>query len=131
MKAITKQKSGMKNSILGFSDGAHRVTDAAKLEKYDRMVIFSGYVNYVEYPNAKDSEIIFMIASKDGNYRSIPSNLNNMRKYGYKNVTVVTNGTNLSRYTSDYLIIDPGSLLRNGHLSINVLNSKIIEYLND
>lgn len=131
MKAITKQNSGVKNSVLGFSDGAHRVTDASKLVKYDRMVIFSGYVNFVEYPNAKNAEVIFMIASKDGNYRSVPTNLNNMKKYGYSNVTVVTNGTEVDRFSSNFLIIHPGNLLRNGHLSINVLNSKIIEYLND
>ena len=132
LKAITKQKSGVKNSILGFSDGAHQVYHAAKTEVYDRIVIFSGYVDiYNIFENAKNTEIMFMIGSNDGNYSQAKVALNNLIKAGFKNLTMVSMGSDLTRYESNALVINPGKLMKNGHLSENVLNSGIIEYLND
>lgn len=132
MKAITKQQSGVKNSILGFSDGAHQVLEAAKYEKYNSIVVFSGYVDYFsEVENANNPEIIFIIASNDGNYRGVKSGINRMKNYGYKNVTLITDATDLGIYEKIYLHIHPGSLMKRGHLTENIFNSKIIEYLND
>ena len=133
LKAITKQKSGVKNSILGFSDGAHYVFHALKNETYNRVVVFSGYMDvYSEYKNAKNTEIIFMIASGDGNYTQAQTALRNLIKQGFKNLSMVSMGTNLKSFESSALIINPGSkLMKNGHFSENVINSGIIQYLND
>ena len=132
LKAITKQKNGVKNSILGFSDGAHQVLEASKYEYYDRMIIFSGYVDYYStIVNAQNSEIIFMIASSDGNYKQAKTAINNMIKNGFQNVTIVSMGNDLSRYEKDILVINPGNQMKNGHYSINVINSGIIEYATD
>lgn len=132
LKAITKQKSGVKNSILGFSDGAHQVLNAAYKENYDKIIIFSGYADGARLvENAKNSEVILIIASNDGNYSQAKSTLNNMVTNGYKNVTFVSNGNDLSSFSNRALIINPGNLMKNGHYSINVINSGIIEYAND
>ena len=132
LKAITRQQSGVKNSILGFSDGAHQVLDAAKFEKYNTYVIFSGYVDYFDkIEGARNSEIIFVIAANDGNYRGVKVDVSRMKNQGYKSVTVITNATDLGIYHSVFLQINPLKLMKYGHLTENIFNSKIIEYLND
>lgn len=133
VKAIVRQKSGVKNSILGFSDGAHKVMHASNKSTYDRIVVFSGYTDGVEgLKNAKNSEVMFIIASRDGNYSQAQSALRHMMSSGYTNVTVISNGSDMSKYFSDkYLVINPGSLIKNGHLTENVFLSGIIEYCND
>lgn len=133
IKAITKQKTGVKNSILGFSDGAHNVMDGLRLENYDRIVVFSGYADYINtLENAKNSEIMIIIAPNDSNYLQAKSTINNMRNYGFKNATIISNGTELpNAYGSTYLVITPGNIMKNGHFTENILLSRIIEYLND
>ena len=106
--------------------------DASKYEYYDRVIIFSGYVDYYSaIVNAKNSEIIFMIASGDANYKQAKSAINGMIKNGFQNVTIVSMGNDLSIYEKDILVINPGNQMKNGHYSINVINSGIIEYAND
>ena len=132
IKAITKQQPGVKNSILGFSDGANKVLHASKNDIYDKIIIFSGYTDDVAtIENAKDKEIIFMIGSNDGNYSQTKTSINHMLNSGYKNITIVSMGNDLTKYEKNILIINPGNLMRNGHLTVNVFNSKIIEYAND
>ena len=57
--------------------------------------------------------------------------INNMIKNGFQNVTIVSMGNDLSRYEKDILVINPGNQMKNGHYSINVINSGIIEYATD
>ena len=132
IKAITKQKAGVQNSILGFSDGAHKVLHAANKENYKSIVIFSGYTDGASgIDNAKNKEIIFMIAGNDANYSQAKSAMNNMRNSGYQNVTMVTTANDLSNYENSVLIINANNLMKKGHYSENVFTSGIIEYLND
>ena len=133
VQTIIKQKSGVKNSILGFSDGAHKVMQASNKVIYDRIVVFSGYTDGVQsLENAKNAEVMFIIAPNDGNYSQAKAALRNMKNSGYTNVTVITNGTDAVNLFSDkFFVITPGSLMKNAHDTINVLNSGIIGYLND
>lgn len=132
-KAITKQKENVKNSILGFSDGAHKVMHASNKMKYDKIIVFSGYTDGVNnLNNAKNSEVFFIIATRDGNYSQAQSALRHMKESGYTNVTVISNGSDMAKLFSDkFLVINPGSSMKNGHLTENVLLSGIIEYAND
>lgn len=133
VKAITRQKSNVKNSILGFSDGAHKVMHASNLVVYDKIIVFSGYTDGVaSLDNAKNSEVMFIIAPNDGNYSQAKVALRNMKNSGYTNVKIITNGTDVINAFSDkFLVITPGSLMKNAHDTINVLNSRIISYAND
>ena len=133
VKAITKQKSNVKNSILGFSDGAHKVMHASNKVVYDKIIVFSGYTDGVQsLENAKNSEVMFIIAPNDGNYTQAQHALRNMKNSGYKNVTVISNGTDMiKKFADQFLVIIPGTLMKNAHDTINVLNSGIISYAND
>ena len=133
LRAITKQQSGVKNSLLGFSDGAHQVLDGDKFFQYDTLVVFSGYVDYIStVPAAKNSEIIYIIAANDGNYQGVKTGINQMKTNGFSNVVAITNATDLGIYERTFLLhINPGQLMKFGHFTENIFNSKIIEYLND
>ena len=133
VKAITKQKTGVKNSILGFSDGAHKVMHASNKMVYDRIIVFSGYTDGVSsLTNAKNSEVFFIIAPSDGNYTQAQTALRQMKESGFRNVTIVSSGSDMSKKFSDsFLVINPGSLMKNGHLTENVMRCGIIEYAND
>ena len=132
LKAITKQKAGVQNSILGFSDGAHQVLHASNKENYKSIVIFSGYTDGASsLENAKDKEIIFIIAANDANYSQAKTAMNNMKSSGYKNVTMINTLNDVSRFDSIFLTINVNNLMRKGHYSENVFTSGIIEYLND
>ena len=133
VKTITKQKNNVKNSILGFSDGAHKVMHASNKIVYDKIIVFSGYTDGVEsLVNAKNSEVMFIIAPNDGNYTQAQHALRNMKTSGYTNVTIISNGTDMiDKFADKFLVITPGTLMKNAHDTINVLNSRIISYAND
>ena len=133
VKAITKQKNNVKNSILGFSDGAHKVMHASNKIIYDKIIVFSGYTDGVAgLENAKNSEVMFIIAPNDANYSQAQSALRGMKNSGYKNVTIISNGTDMiNNFADKFLVIIPGTLMKNGHLTENVLLSGIISYCND
>ena len=133
LKAITKQKTGVKNSILGFSDGAHKVMHASNKMTYNTIIVFSGYTDNVKsLTNAKKSEVFFIIAPKDGNYSQAKTILRDMKSSGYTKVTIISSGTDMaSEFRDKFLVINPGTLMKNGHLTENVFRSGIIEYLND
>lgn len=133
VKAITRQKSNVKNSILGFSDGAHKVMHASNKVVYDKIIVFSGYTDGVEsLANAKNSEVMFIVAPNDGNYSQAKVALRNMKNSGYSNVKFITNGTDaINAFSDKFLVITPGSLMKNAHDTINILNSGIISYCND
>lgn len=132
-KAITKQKGNVKNSILGFSDGAHKVMHASNKVVYDKIIVFSGYTDGVEsLTNAKNSEVMFIIAPNDGNYSQAQHALRSMKDSGYRNVTIISNGTDMiNKFADKFLVIIPGNLMKNAHDTINILNSGIISYAND
>lgn len=133
VKAITKQKAGVKNSILGFSDGAHKVMHASSKMYYDRIIVFSGYTDGVDsLDNAKNSEVMFIIAPNDGNYSQAQNALRHMMNSGYNNVTIISNGSDMIKlFSHKFLVITPGNIMKNGHLTENILLSGMIEYLND
>ena len=55
-----------------------------------------------------------------------------MKNSGYNNVTIISNGTDMaSKFSDKFLVITPGSIMKNGHLTENILLSGMIEYLND
>ena len=103
-----------------------------KYHKIEEIIVFSGYVDGAGgLENAKNSEVMFIIAPSDGNYSQAQTALWNMRA-GYKNVTIMSIGSDMAtKFSSHFLVINPGSLMKNGHLSENVLLSGIIEYAND
>ena len=131
-QAVVGHKSG-KNSIMGFSTGGTKVMGSANLYNYDRVIVFSSYYNWpTTAERVKNIEVMFYMPNGDHLYKQARETLINMKKSGYKNVTVVTNSSELKNLLgNDFLVINPGSQMISGHVTQNVINSNIISYVND
>ena len=132
-KSIFNQKSTAKNSIIGFSTGGTKVMGAASINNYDRVIVFSSYYNWATTAERlKNKEIMFYIPNKDHLYPQAKATLSDMKKSGYTNVTIVSNSTELANmFGNNFLVINPGSLMINSHVTENVIRSSIISYANE
>jgi len=133
VKAFVSQKSGVKNSIIGFSTGGTKVMGAANLSNYDRVIVFSSYYNWpTSANNVKNKEVMFYIPNGDHLYKQAKTTLNDMKKSGYTNVTIVTNSSELTNlFKNDFLVINVGGLMTNAHVTENVVKSGILSYANE
>ena len=133
VQACVKQKSGVRNSIIGFSTGGTKVMGAANLHNYDRVIVFSSYYNWAGTANnLKNKEIMFYIPNGDTLYKQAKETLRDMKKAGYTNVTIVTNSSELiNLYKDTFLVINVGSLMTNAHVTKNVTDSNVISYANE
>ncbi len=131
-QATVGHKSG-KNSIAGFSTGGTKVMGSANLYNYDRVIVFSSYYNWAtSAERVKGIEVMFYMPNGDHLYNQAKATLNDMKKSGYRNVTVVTNSSELTNlFGNDFLVINPGSLMTSAHVTKNVTDSKMISYVND
>ena len=130
---IMNQKKGTRNSIAGFSTGGTKVMFAADKYDYDRVIVFSSYFNWpYNTNNVKNKEVMFYVPSKDHLFTQAKSTLNDMKRAGYTNVTIVTNSNDLvNAFGNTFLVINPGSSMLTGHLSDNVLRAGLFAYCND
>ena len=131
-QAVVGHKSG-KNSIAGFSTGGTKVMGSANLYSYDRVIVFSSYYNWAtSAERVKGVEVMFYMPNGDHLYNQAKATLNDMKKSGYKNVTIVTNSSELSNlFGNTFLVINPGSLMTSAHVTKNVTESRMISYVND
>ena len=134
VQVITNQKSGVKNSILGFSTGGKYVLEASHRFNYYKTVIFSSWsADPASTVNVKNKEVLYFIPYGDSLYRLAKDTLVELRNYGYKYVTLVTNSSELLGMFngSGFRLINPGSGMISGHVSSNVASSGIVAYVND
>ena len=131
-QAVVGHKSG-KNSIAGFSTGGTKVMGAANLYTYDRVIVFSSYYNWAtSAERVKGIEVMFYMPTGDHLFNQAKATLNDMRKSGYTNVTVVTNSSDLiNNFGNSFLVINVGSSMISSHVTKNVINSHMISYVND
>ena len=131
VKAITNQKSYVKNSILGFSTGGTKVMAAANMFEYDKVIVFSSYYNWPTSADyVKNKEVLFYIPSNDHLYNQAKTTLNSMSDY--QNVTVVSNSNEMGKlFGNKYLVINPGTLMHGRHVTENVTRARIFSYAND
>ncbi len=118
VKAIVKQKSGMRNSVAGYSMGGPAAGKAAYLNNYDRLLVVNSYVNASDLPSLKNKEIYIYSPNGDSMYHATKGTLLHIhRDGGFKNVTVITNNSEIiNNYgQSTMLIVNPGSSQGYGH----------------
>ena len=132
-KLIFNQKNGVRNSIGGFSTGGTKVFWTADKYNFDRVIIYSSYFNWPgSTMNLKNKEIIFYIPNKDILFNQARSTLSDLKKIGYSNVTIVSNSSELAnRFSKDFLVINPGSLMISSHVTENVVRSNMFSYANE
>jgi hypothetical protein len=130
VRSIVNQKTGRRNAIGGYSLSGPAAADAAYKGIYDRLIIFDTYFNDVASKyNLKNKEIIVYSPVEDTMLRHTIISLDAMASSGYTNVTIVTNNSDLiNRYSSSFLIFNPGSQMGSGHASKNITNAKVFSY---
>ncbi len=134
VQVITNQKSGVNNSILGFSTGGKFVIDAANKFNYYKTVVFSSWCpDPASTVNVKNKDVMYFIPYNDGLYRLAKETLIELRNYGYKKVTLVTNSNELLNMFngSGFKVVNAGSGMVSAHASRNVRLSGVISYVND
>ena len=130
IKSIVGQKSGMKNSVGVYSMSGQCSGEAANLGIYDRLFIINSYVNYYEVEKLNIDIVIFS-PSGDSMLKNTRNTLNNLYKYRNNRVTLITNNNELlndERYTSQFLVINPGRQMGSGHGYVNISKANMFSY---
>lgn len=133
IKSIVNQKKGVKNAVGGFSMGGPESGKAARLGNYDRLVICNSYFEAGNKENInalKNKEIIIFAPSKDDRTPT-GETINNLVNNKYTNVTIISNYAkfvNNSRYSSKFLVINPGTQMGCCHLYANITKANLFAY---
>jgi len=116
-KGIIKQKSGVINSVAGYSMGGPEAGKAAHLNNYDRLFIVDSYIDSSDIALLRNKEIYIYSPVGDSMYKHTRTTLNRIVNDGnFKNVTVVSNNKEIiNSYSNKMLIVNPGSSQISGH----------------
>ena len=131
VKAITKQKSGKKNSVGGYSLGGPAAGSAMIRSNYDRLFILHSKVELSHAVKLKDKEIYVYAPKGDAKMGgSTRTTLTQLKNDGArKNLTVVTNDSSIINTFSNYFtIVNPGSEQGSGHGYVNFTNGNVFAF---
>ena len=130
VKAIVKQNKGMKNAVGGYSLGGPSAGRAAYKSNYDSLYVVNTYLDATDLPSLRDKEIYIYSPRGDSMYKHTKTLLNRIVSDGqFKNVTVVTNNTEIiNNHQDKLLIVNPGSAQGSGHGYNNIANSNMFAY---
>ena len=131
VRSIVNQKNGVKNTMGGYSGSGQYAGTAANNGPYDRLIICNTSFNADKTTNLFNKEIIIFSPTGDFMVDHTTTGLNYMRMKGYTNVTVITNNSSLLKnksYYSNFLMINPGSQMGNGHGYSNIINAHLFSY---
>ena len=130
VKSIVNQKSGVKNTVGGYSMSGPAAGAAASDDMYSRLIIFDSHFSNVTSNNRiKNKEIIIYSPVGDDMLRYTLSTLNEMITTNYSNVTIVSNNKQIiDKYSKYYLVVNPESKLGSGHYASNITNANVYAY---
>lgn len=131
VKAITKQKSGKKNSVGGYSLGGPAAGSAMINGNYDRLFIVHSKVELSHTKLLKDKKVYVYAPKGDvkmgGSTRTTLTSFKN--DGARKNLTVITNDSSIIKTFSDYFtIVNPGSEQGSGHGYVNFTNGNLFAF---
>ena len=132
IKGIVKQKSGKKNTVAGYSMGGPDAGKALLYSNYNAVFIVCSYIDNSILQQLKEKEIYVYSPKGDSMLKTTRTMLNNIKTSGgFKNVTVVTNNSELiNNYSGSMLIVNPGSAQGSGHGWINIVNGNLFAFAN-
>ncbi len=131
VKSLVNQKSGVKNAVGAYSGSGEAVGYAGHNGGYDRVVIFNSYFKPYYNLNLKNKEIIVYSPNNDKLQGATKDTIGSMIRNGYTNVTIISNNStiiNNTNYSSNYLIINPGSQMGAGHGYVNIPPTNVFSY---
>ena len=130
VKAIVKQKSGVKNAVAGYSMGGPDSGKAMIRYNYDKLIICMSYVDSSDLDGLKDKEIYIFSPRGDSMVSRTKPMLDSIRsKGGFKNVTLITNnGDLINNYSSSMLVVNPGDKMGTGHTWDNFTKANLFAF---
>ena len=129
IKSIVSQKDGVKNAVGGYSMSGEAAGDAANNGSYDRLIIFDSNFEVSKNTNLRNKEIVIYSPVNDAMLKHTLTTLNNMMNYIYSDVTIVSNNSQIiNKYSSKFLVINPGNLMGEGHGYVNISNGNVFSY---
>ncbi len=132
VRAIINQKSYASNTIGGYSLGGPYAASAAETGPYDRLFIVDSYFhNPSTFTNIKKKPIFYYSPIGDDMAAKTQNALNKMFDTNYGNVIIVSNNSFYTKYSSKYLVINPGNAMGSGHASSNITNANYFSFANE
>ncbi len=130
VKAITKQKSGKKNSVAGYSLGGPAAGKAMINGNYNRLFILHAKVELNDTAKLKNKTIYVYSPKGDKLSDSTRTTLVSFKNNGAgKNITVVTNNSEfIKTFSSVFTIVNPGSAQGSGHGYANFVNGNVFAF---
>ena len=130
VKAITKQKSGKKNSVAGYSLGGPAAGNAMIYGNYDRLFILHAKVELPATAKLKNKTIYVYSPKGDKLSSSTRTTLVSFKNDGAgKNLTLVTNNTEfIKTFGNVFTIVNPGSAQGSGHGYANFVNGNLFAF---
>ena len=130
VKAITKQKSGVKNSVGGYSLGGPAAGGAMKIGNYDRLFILHSKVELTDTASLKGKKIYVYSPKGDKLSDSTRTTLVSFKNNGAgKNLTLVTNNSEfIKTFGNIFTIVNPGSAQGSGHGYANFVNGNVFAF---
>lgn len=129
VKQLINQNKNARNNVGGYSNGGPPVGDAIEKGNYNKVMIIDSSFYWVSTrPKAKDLEYV-IYSPRGDSWRGTDTFINELYRFGVKDVTVVSNNTSfIDRFKDKYLVINPGNSMKNGHTSENLLVSNFFSY---
>ena len=130
VKAITKQRSGKKNSVAGYSLGGPAAGGAMVNGNYNRLFIIHARVELSHTSRLKNKTIYVYSPKGDSQEERTRETLTALKNDGAgKNVTLVSNNTSLiNTFGSYFTIVNPGSAQGSGHGYVNFVNGNLFAF---
>ncbi len=130
VKAITKQKSGKKNSVAGYSLGGPAAGNAMVNGNYDRLFILHAKVELPATAKLKNKTIYVYSPKGDKLSSSTRTTLVSFKNDGAgKNLTLVTNNSEfIKTFGNVFTIVNPGSAQGSGHGYANFVNGNVFAF---
>ena len=130
VKQIVNQKSSVKNAIGGYSKGGPFAADAFEYGNYNKLFIIDSYFEKVsERKKLANQELVFFSPSSDSMYKYTSKTLSEIKAANYKNVTIITNNSDIiNTYSNIFKIDNPGADMGYGHGYILITNANLFAY---
>ena len=129
VKSIINQNVNARNIVGGYSNGGPIAGRAANIGSYQKIMLFNTTFDGVSQKTHLSNTEIVLYSAVNDSWRGKVSFLDSLYTNNFKNVTIVTNDQDLiNRYSTKYLVINPGNTMISGHTYNNITNSNFFSF---
>ncbi len=128
IKTIINQNSHARNNIGGYSNGGPLAGDASMKGDYDKIMIFNSSFYWIDQRTSLANKEIYIYSANNDSWNGTITLINDLKKYNFNNVNIISNNSSMFTYSNKYLVINPGKTMANGHTSNNITISHFFSF---